>query len=397
MSASDTFSEDSFKRNLQENETDSSDEHKSKPSLALDFDPERRKLALELTRESRKFSRKLMVLAFFVSVLILISRITIFMTESIEKFAIDPFIVIGIFFIVGYLLLAIVEFPLSFYSHNKFDRKFGLSKLNNKQWVKRTIKSEFIGFVISLFVFEGFYWILRTVRETWWLWATFFMILFSVILSTLIPVLILPRFYKLEPLMETNPDIAKRLLNLIHESGIKVENIYDLKLGETSTVGNAALVGFGKTRRVLVSDTILDKYTLDEIEWIVGHEIGHQIHRDMWKRVVSGVISTIVMFYLTNLMFGSLASFFGYPNDISNVATLPVIGLSFWIVSEALINVPSLWLARRAEKAADLFACAVMKNKDEKIVRSLFIKMADQNLADINPPWWEKIFFMQHP
>ncbi|MHA1972441.1 MAG: M48 family metalloprotease [Candidatus Hodarchaeales archaeon] len=397
MSSNGNLDDKSVDNNVQETKEDSHEEGKIKPSLALDFDPERRKLALELTRESRKFSRILMLLALIVSFLILVSRITIFMTQTIEQFSTDPFIVTGIFFIAGYLILAIVEFPLSFYSHNRFDRKFGLSKLSNKQWLKRTLKSELISIAISLFVFEVFYWILRTVKETWWIWATFFMIFFSVVLSTLVPILILPRFYKLQPLSETHPDTAQRLIDLLHESGIQVENIYNLRLSDTSTMGNAALVGFGKTRRVLVSDTILDKYTLDEIEWIVGHEIGHQIHKDMWKRVLSGIISAAIMFYLTNLMFGGLTSFFGYPTEISNVATLPVLGLSFWIASEALINVPSLWLSRRAEKAADLFACSVMRSKDYKIVKSLFIKMADQNLSDLNPPRYEKFFFMEHP
>lgn len=367
-----------------------------KPELVYDYDPERRKLAMEYTRASRIYSLKLLVLSLGVSGLILLSKITVLLNDFIVgNISDDPFIVVGLFFIIGFILLSIVELPFSFYSHVRFSKKYGLSKLNNRQWFFRHLKGEILGFIITLIIFEGFYWILRVVTSTWWVWATILMILFSVILSALVPVLILPRFYKFESLEKTHPELTKELLDLANQAGFKTNNVFNWKLEAVATVGNAALMGLGSTRRIVISDTMLNQYTNDEIKWILAHELAHHVHHDLWKRIVTGTISTFIMFFITNILFLQLSSILGYPSDISSVATLPVIGLSFWMVSEVLINVPSLWLSRRDEKSADGYACKRIPNK--MVVQSLFIKMADQNLADINPPWWERLFYLSHP
>ena len=84
-----------------------------------------------------------------------------------------------------------------------------------------------------------------------------------------------------------------------------------------------------------------------------------------------------------------------YPTIISDVSSIPILGLCFWIINVFFINIPSLWYSRRVERATDRFALTVVS--DPITVKSLFIKMADQNLADIDPPWWEVLFFMSHP
>ena len=371
-------------------------EEPSKPELVYNYDPERRNLAMEYTRASRIYSFKLLVLSLGVSGIILLSKISVMLNDFIiENISENPIIVVGLFFLIGYILLGLVELPFSFYSHIHFGKKYGLSKLNNRQWFFRHLKGEILGFSLSLIIFEGFYWILREVKSTWWVWATILMVGFSIILSALIPVLILPIFYKFESLEKTHPELTKDLLDLANQAGFKTKNVFNWKLGAVATVGNAALMGLGSTRRVVISDTMLNQYTNEEIKWILAHELGHHVHHDLWKHIITGTISTFIMFYITNILFIQLSAILGYPSDISSVATLPVIGLSFWMVSEVLINVPSLWLSRRDEKSADGYACEVIPNKI--VVKSLFIKMADQNLADINPPWWERIFYLSHP
>ena len=368
----------------------------SKPELVNDYDPERRKLAMEYTRASRTYSLKLLILSLVVSVLILLSKITVMLNDFIVKnISADPVIVVGLFFTIGFTLLSMIELPFSFYSHIRFGKKYGLSKLNNRQWFFRHLKGEVLGFILTFIIFEGFYWILRVVTSTWWVWATIIMILFSIVLSALVPVLILPRFYKFESLENTHPELTKELLDLANQAGFKAKNVFNWKLGAVATVGNAALMGLGSTRRIVISDTMLDQYTSEEIKWILAHELGHHVHHDLWKRIVTGTISTLIMFYITNISFLQLSTILDYPSDISSVATLPVIGLSFWMVSEVLINVPSLWLSRRDEKSADSYACKIIP--DKLVVQSLFMKMADQNLADISPPWWERIFYLSHP
>jgi STE24 endopeptidase len=140
---------------------------------------------------------------------------------------------------------------------------------------------------------------------------------------------------------------------------------------------------------------MLENYTTEEIKWILAHELGHHKRHDLWKGLILGTLTTFVIFFLTHLVFIPLASFLGYSRSIGDIGSFPVLGVSFWLISEVLINVPSLWYSRRIEQKTDTFASSLIP--DFPVVKSLFIKMADQNLSDIDPPWWLKYFFMSHP
>ncbi len=368
----------------------------SPPQLVTDFDKERRELALLYTRALRKFDFRLAIMSFIVMIFIVFSKVTVIFEDYIVKYVSEnPFIVVGIFYMLVFLFLSVIELPIAYYSLTRFSRKYGLTKLSNKQWFKRRIKGEIFSLIFGLIVFEGFFWFLRTFPDSWWVWGTLALIIFSVILGNLIPIFILPRFYKFSPLNETHPELAEDLLQLADQAGVKTTKVLNWKLGEIATVGNAALMGFGATRRIIIADTMLEKYIDEEIKWVVLHEIAHFKYRDLWRQILIGTVSTFLMLFLTHLSYQPLAAIFGYSLEISTVSGIPVLGISFWLINSVLLNVPSLWYSRKREKAADLFASSYIK--DSTVVNSLMMKMADQNLADINPPWWEKLLFMSHP
>jgi len=367
-----------------------------RPELVTNFDPERRKLALSYTRALRKFDFQMAGVSLIIMIFIVFARVTVWIEDFIIKnISENQFLVVGIFFILVFIVLTIVEFPIAYYSFNRFSRKFGLTKLSDKQWFKRHLKGELFGLILGLIIFEGFYWFLRAFPDSWWVWGTIALIIFTVILANLIPVFILPRFYKFSPLKETHAELANNLVQLADQVGVKTTKVLNWKLGEIATIGNAALVGFGATRRIIIADTMLEKYTEDEIKWVVLHEIGHFKHHDLWRQILIGTVSTFLLLFLTQLSYLQVAEVLGYPSDISMVSGIPVLGIIFWIINQFLLTIPSLWHSRRREKAADLFASSYIK--ESEITNSLMMKMADQNLADINPPWWEKLLFMSHP
>jgi STE24 endopeptidase len=306
----------------------------------------------------------------------------------------NPLIQIAIFFVLGSILISLWELPLSFYLHSRLSRKYGLSKLTNRKWLLRHLKGDIISLGIGFFLIQGFYWILRTYPDTWWLWAVIALIGFSLVLSALVPIVLLPIFFKFNPLEESNPELAVELVQMTKDVGLKNTNAYNWKLGEIATTGNAGLVGFGKTRRVIIADTMIEQYTTDEIKWILAHEIGHFKRRDLWKGLAIGGLATFITFFLTHQIFVPIAEFFGYSQVVGDISSLPVLGLCFWMFS-FILNVPGLWYSRRQERLTDEFASSVVP--DPIVAKSLFIKMADQNLSDINPPWWERLFFMSHP
>ncbi|MHA2246744.1 MAG: M48 family metallopeptidase [Candidatus Hodarchaeales archaeon] len=367
----------------------------SEPTLVTEFDPKRREIAIAYTRTSRRYSYRLMLISFIISVGALLSKITVFFEDLLSEFVTkDPFILVGIFFLVGFVIVNISELPVSFYLHSRLSRKYGLSKLTNRKWLLRYIKGNVIGFIISFPLFEGFYWLLRTFPNIWWIWSTLILILFTIIFSNLVPIVLLPRFFKFDPLGNTHPDLATELVNMTQKIGLKTTKAFIWRVGEMTTTSNAALLGLGNTRRIIIADTMLDKYTTNEIKWILAHEIGHYKHHDFWKRTFLGSSSIFLIFLITHIIFSPLATFFGYSSTIGDVSGIPVIGLCFGIFSFVL-DVPSLWYSRKQETATDDFASTVIS--DSATAKSLFIKMADQNLADIDPPWWERLLFMSHP
>ncbi|MFX0122239.1 MAG: M48 family metallopeptidase [Candidatus Hodarchaeota archaeon] len=367
----------------------------TEPILITEFDPERRELAIAYTRTSRRYSVRLMIISFLISVAVLLSRITIFFRDFLIKSGIeDSFILTGVFFIVGFLIINIAELPVSFFLHSRLGRKYGLSKLTNKKWLWRYIKGNIIGFVFGFPMFEGFYWLLRTFPNFWWMWSTLILILFTLIFSNLVPIVLLPIFFKFDPLEDSHPELATELVQMTEQIGIKATRAFIWRLGEFTTTSNAALLGLGNTRRIIIADTMLTKYTPNEIKWILAHEIGHFKHHDFWKRLVLGSFTTFLIFLLTYVTFSPLANLFGYSFVIGDVSNIPVIGLCLWFFS-FVIDIPSLWYSRKQEVETDDFASSIIT--DPTVAKSLFIKMADQNLSDINPPTWEKVFFMSHP
>ncbi|MCK5347279.1 MAG: M48 family metallopeptidase [Candidatus Heimdallarchaeota archaeon] len=366
------------------------------PQIVSEFDKDRRDLALSYTRALRHFGFKMTIVSLFVSLTILLSKVTVEFEQVIRTSVSDnPFTVVGVFFLISFIIITIVELPISYYTFSRYSRKYGLVKLSNRHWLKRQLKGDFFSILVGIILFEGFYWILRAFPETWWIIGTIALLLFSLIMGALVPIFILPRFYKFSSLDETHPELAAEVLQMVETLGVKTTKVLNWHLGEITTVGNAGLIGFGSTRRIVIADTMLEKYTPEEIKWVLLHEIGHFKHHDMWRQILISICTTIFMFFLTHILFTPIADFLGYPGDITSIGSLPVLGIIFFMISSVLFNVPSLAYSRKREAAADSYASSHI-NKPV-IATSLFIKMADQNLADIDPPWWEKYLFMSHP
>ncbi|MBM3749078.1 MAG: hypothetical protein FJW34_25210, partial [Acidobacteria bacterium] len=158
----------------------------------------------------------------------------------------------------GYeLLLA----PLSFYGGYVLPRRYGLSTQSRRAWLGDQLKAAALGGVLGLAVLEVIYALLATFPGTWWLWAAVFLILGTVVLANLAPVLIVPLFYKFTPLADA--ELARRLAALAQRAGTRVRGVFTINLSSKTTAANAALMGWGNTRRIVLGDTLLAHYTPD--------------------------------------------------------------------------------------------------------------------------------------
>jgi len=291
-------------------------------------------------------------------------------------------------FLTGYSLLA---FPLNFYRSFVLEHKFGLSRQKIQDWLFEQFKSGGIYYVTSAITFGVFYYFLKRYPDNWWLAAALFWLFFSLLLAKIFPLVILPLFFKYRRL--TNPGLRQGILELAGKMQIRILDVFEINLSKKTQKANAALVGWGATRRVILADTLKDKYNNDEIMAVLAHEFAHYKLRHLLKLVALDSLITLLAFYLIFKTSGYLAGLFSL-GALTDIASLPLIIFClvlFGIITQPLQN----YFSRRAETSADLLALKTIANKEAFI--TAMDKLASQNLADRIPHPIIKFFFFSHP
>ncbi len=299
---------------------------------------------------------------------------------------------LSIFFYLLLLLLIgkVLGAGLDYYGF-RIERKFQLSNQQFRSWIWDEVKGFLVGLVLGSIVVELLYLTIRQWPQHWWLlaWALF-MGLF-VVLAQLAPVLLFPIFYKFEPLEDE--DLRRRLVVLSERAGTRVRGVYRWKLSEKSKKANAALTGLGRTRRIILADTLLDNYQPDEIEAVLAHELGHHVHRHILKSIFVQAAITFVGFWAANwtLHYAVDQHIF---EELSDFANLPLLVLVSTVLSFLLM--PALnGYSRFNERQADQYAFESIASVDPFI--SSMNKLAEQNLAERTPSKWIEWLFHSHP
>jgi len=255
------------------------------------------------------------------------------------------------------------------------------------------VKGLLVGGPIGFILLELLYFALRVTGDLWWLWAVGGLLIFNVLLSNLAPVLIMPIFNKFVPLGEEYKDLVERLLKLADRAHTKVRGVYKFDMSRRTKSANAALTGIGNTRRIVLGDTLINEFTPDEIETVLAHELGHQVHRDILLLIAFGTISTLIGFYLASLAMNWVVTFLGF-SGVSDVAAFPALGLILGVYSfltSPLDNAISRW----RERLADEYALQTT-GKNEAFA-SAFVRLANQNLGEVDPEKWVIFMFYSHP
>jgi len=284
----------------------------------------------------------------------------------------------------------IIEFPIHIYSGFLLERKFNLSNQTFFNWMKDDIKRGILSFAIFVIFIQVFYIFLRQFAATWWIWIAVFWFFATVLIAKITPVFIIPLFFKYYPVAD---ELKKRIIGLSKKCNIKILDVYKIDFSKKTNKLNAAVVGLGNTRRVILADTLIRDFTEEEIEGVLAHEFAHHKLKHMWKLISFGIVSIFISFYILYLVSLRLVSFFG-AESISDVKIFPVLMLVLFIVSFFLSPLQSAF-SRKLERESDLFALRVTQNKDAFI--SLMKKLAEKNLADPNPPKIVEFLFYDHP
>src|SRR5581483_4322983 len=204
----------------------------------------------------------------------------------------------------------LLTLPLAFWSSYVLEHRYGLSNQTLGGWLWKRAKGYLVGGVIGLIFLYGLYAVLWLTGPWWWLWATAGWLLLTLVLGRIMPVVILPIFYKVTPL--EGDELTGRLRRLAEGTGLAVEGVYRLHLSAETRKANAALAGLGRARRVLLGDTLLEQFTLEEIEVVFAHEVGHHVHRHLVKSIVLSVVTVLVGFWLVDVVLRAGAERLGY-------------------------------------------------------------------------------------
>lgn len=291
-------------------------------------------------------------------------------------------------------LVLIVEFmraPLHLYAGFALERRFGLSRQTLSQWTADHLKGLALGGGLTVFVAVLVTGLIHLSPEWWWLLAALCLLGAIVVLAHAAPVLLLPLFYDVRPL--ERPALAARLEALAAKAGVPVVGVFEWRLGEKSRRANAALAGLGSTRRILLSDTLLDEYSDDEIEVVLAHELAHHVHHDIWSGLAVEAAVITVGAFAADRVVREAGPWFGV-SGASDLAALPVLALTAGALSLALGPVAK-WVSRQHERRADAFALK-MTGAPEAFI-SAMRRLAAQNLAEEAPSAVVRALFHTHP
>ncbi|HEY9724299.1 MAG TPA: M48 family metallopeptidase [Oscillatoriaceae cyanobacterium] len=291
-------------------------------------------------------------------------------------------------FWAGYLVLTL---PLSYFGDYRLEKRYGLTKQGTAGWAADLFKGLGIGAVVGYPLLAALYAILAHVPGNWWLWALGLYTAFSIVAAAVVPVVLMPLFYKFTPLDDA--DLVGRLQSLAARAGAKVQGVYRWGLGEKSTQANAALSGFGATRRIIISDTMLEGYSPDEIEAVLAHELGHQVHGDIGRFLVVNVAIAAGALYSAQRILARTSHAFAL-TGLADPANLPLLLLVLGAVSLVVLPLVNGY-SRRRENAADGFALRLATQP--AALGTALVKLAGQNLADPYPPAWIEWLTYSHP
>lgn len=346
-------------------------------------------------RRYARIRRRLLVLDLALGglylVALLASGASVQLEAALRRMSDHPLWLVGAYVTLVLGVYGLALMPLSFYSGYILPHRFGLSTQTVRGWITDQIKGAAVGGLVGLVLIEAAYALLRAAPANWWLWAGVGYLFFTVIMANLAPILLVPLFFKLTPIADA--DLVARLTRLAEQAGTHVRGVFTIDLSRRTRAANAALMGLGNTRRIVLGDTLLREFTPDEIETVLAHELGHHVHRDIPLLILSQSVLTLGGLYLAHRVLLAAATAFGFrgPDDIAAFPLFMLTLGAFGLVTMPLANALSRW----RERLADAYALAATRKP--LAFASALARLANQNLAEVDPEPWVVWLLYDHP
>jgi STE24 endopeptidase len=325
------------------------------------------------------------------SLFLLFSGTSVMLAQSFASMTGSYWMTLGLCIICFVVFLQIVETPFSFYSGYIVDHRFHLSTQSLKDWSVDELKS--LGIEVAFGVLAGvtLYYLIRT-TTLWWLAAAALFAIFSILLSIILPYVLMPIFYKVTPLAD--PSLKGTLLEMSGKVGARsVDRVLVADESSKSVRANAFFSGIGRSKAIVLFDTLLNSFTRREVITVVAHELGHYVNKDIWKEAVLSGLLTLPPFFIADYVLRQGANNFGL-TGIADPAGVPII-LAILVGVSFLLQPISNGISRVMERRADEFALRAADDSDAQ--SSAERRLADLSLAVDKPNRLVELFFYTHP
>ncbi len=271
------------------------------------------------------------------------------------------------------------------------DRRYDLALDRPGGWLLDQLKGLAVGAAIALPAFCGLYLAIERWPRTWWLPAAAAFALFVTVAARLTPVVLLPLFFHFFPL--ERQDLRQRLIDLCRRAGIEAIDTCVWQVSDRTRRANAALAGLGRTRRILISDTLLANARDEEVEAVLAHEIAHHVRANIWRGIALETAVALAGFYLASVVLEAVWRPLGL-RGVADVAGLPVLLLAAGVLSALLLPLANAY-SRHVERSADRWAINLTRNPEA--FASAMQRLGVLNLAEVEPSRLALWLFHSHP
>jgi STE24 endopeptidase len=358
--------------------------------------PEEYEKSVEYTLAKGHFQRWSEIYGRLITLIILFSGLLGFFDALAERlaqeFSFGVYAQGVIFCLLVALYFTIAGLVTDLYSTFALETKFGFNKITPGLYLTDKFKGLVLGLLIGVPFLLAILWLMNATGSLWWIWTFVFITTFQLLMIVIFPTFIAPWFNKFEPLQEG--EFRKRILALAEQVGFKTSGIFSMDGSKRSAHSNAYFTGIGKSKRIVLFDTLLEQMSMEQGLAVLAHEMGHYKMKHIQRVLIVQTVFLLIGLYILSLLLDlqPLYSAFGLvPSHHAALVLFSLLSGAVTFYLAPLMNV----LSRKHEYEADRFAALTLR--DGKPMEEALINLTVKNLSNLTPHPWYSAYHYSHP
>ena len=288
----------------------------------------------------------------------------------------------------------IALFPLQYVQYY-LSKSYGISTQGFSSWMRDNVIGFWLDFSMMIVVVSVLYWLIKKSTKRWWLYAWMLSVPFTLFLSFIQPVIIDPIYNDFDPLK--NKQLETKILALAEQANIPADHVYEVNMAEKTNALNAYVTGIGSNSRIVLWDTTLNRLSEQEILFIMAHEMGHYVKKDVYLGIAEYLLMMLVGLWLIAKLMPWIINRYGSILNIKQINAIHSYPLLLLLSSVLLFAASPLsnFVSRHQELRADNYALELVDDRDAAV--STFQQLSIAGLSEVNPPQLVKWFRYSHP